>query len=254
MLIWHNPLGYYTYCTLLSHHGQCVFFLSYQYDQNIALFDHNGKRISTVSEEKTWLEFIPFIENSPINVIKLRELLQTHPDTEFVNNVCNDIRQTSMLIWHTPLGYYNYCTLLSHHGQWRCSSSPISTIRILHFSPRQVKTVLIHRNKWATISSMVNKLRELLQTHPDTEFVNNVCNDIREGVDPMITNADLLTFEYWNNLSARSQPVIVKDLIDKECEKGFLSGPYKIPPFKKYRVSPLGLAINRWIFNKWNKL
>jgi hypothetical protein len=33
-----------------------------------------------------------------------------------------------------------------------------------------------------------------------------------------------------------------KDLIDKECEKGFLSGPYNIPPFKKYTVSSLGLA------------
>ena len=46
------------------------------------------------------------------------------------------------------------------------------------------------------------KLRELLQTHPDTEFVNNVCNDIREGFDPMITNADLLTFECRNNFSS----------------------------------------------------
>jgi hypothetical protein len=62
----------------------------------------------------------------------------------------------------------------------------------------------------------------------------------------MITNADLLTFEYRNNLSARSQPAIVKDLIAKECEKGFLSGPYKIPPFKKYRVSPLGLAEGKY--------
>jgi hypothetical protein len=62
----------------------------------------------------------------------------------------------------------------------------------------------------------------------------------------MITNADLLTFECRNNFSARSQPAIVKDLIDKQCEKGFLSGPYKIPPFKKYRVSPLGLAERKY--------
>jgi hypothetical protein len=38
----------------------------------------------------------------------------------------------------------------------------------------------------------------------------------------MITNADLSSFECRNNFSARSQPAIVKDLIDKECEKGFL--------------------------------
>lgn len=72
------------------------------------------------------------------------------------------------------------------------------------------------------------KLRELLQTHPDIEFVNYVCNGIRDGFDTMITNADLLTFECKNNVSARSQP----DLIDKECEKGLLSGAYTIPPFK----------------------
>ena len=121
--------------------------------------------MSAVSEEKKWLEFIPFIENSPINVIKLRELLQTHPDIE---------------------------------------------------------------------------------------FLNYVCNGIRDGFDTMITNADLLTFECRNNFSARSQPAIVKDLIDKECEKGFLSGPYKIPPFKKYRVSPLGLA--EWKYSKKKRL
>jgi hypothetical protein len=56
------------------------------------------------------------------------------------------------------------------------------------------------------------------------EFANYVCNGIRDGFDTMITNADLLTFECRNNFSARSQPAIVKDLIDKECEKGFLSG------------------------------
>ena len=79
--------------------------------------------MSTVSEEKKWLEFIPFIENSPINFIMLRELLQTHPDIE---------------------------------------------------------------------------------------FVNYMCNGIRDGFDTMITNADLLTFECRNIFSARSQPAIVK--------------------------------------------
>ena len=69
---------------------------------------------------------------------------------------------------------------------------------------------------------------------------------IRDGFDTMIKNADLSTFECRNNFSARSQPAIVKDLIDKECEKGFLSGPYNIPPFKKYRVSSLGLAEGKY--------
>jgi hypothetical protein len=38
----------------------------------------------------------------------------------------------------------------------------------------------------------------------------------------MITNADLLSFECRNNFSARSQPAIIKDLIDKECrDRGY---------------------------------
>ena len=77
----------------------------------------------------------------------------------------------------------------------------------------------------------VIKLRELLQTHLDIEFVNYVCNGIRDGFDTMNTNADLLTFECRNNFSPRSHPAIVKDLIDKEYEKGFLSGLYIIPQF-----------------------
>lgn len=73
-----------------------------------------------------------------------------------------------------------------------------------------------------------------------------MCNGIRDGFDTMDTNADLSTFGCRKNFSARSQPAIVKDLIDKECEKGFLSGPYKISPFKIYRVSLLGLAEGKY--------
>ena len=114
--------------------------------------------MSTVSEEKKWLEFIPFIENSPINVIKLRELLQTHPDIE---------------------------------------------------------------------------------------FVNYVCNGIRNGFDTMITNADLLTFECRNNFSSFTACYCQRFDWQRMRER-FLSGPYKIPPFKKYRVSPLGLAEGKY--------
>ncbi|CAG2252634.1 unnamed protein product [Mytilus edulis] len=62
----------------------------------------------------------------------------------------------------------------------------------------------------------------------------------------MIKCTDLPTLECKNNFSARSQPLSVRELINKECEKGFLSGPYKIPPFNYYRVSPLGLAVGKY--------
>lgn len=89
-------------------------------------------------------------------------------------------------------------------------------------------------------------LRDLLQTHPDINFVNYLCSGINEGFDTMIKCTDLPTLECKNNFSARSQPLSVRELINKECEKGFLSGPYKIPPFNYYRVSPLGLAVGKY--------
>jgi hypothetical protein len=44
---------------------------------------------------------------------------------------------------------------------------------------------------------------ELLQTHPYIEFLNYVFNDIRDGFDTMITNADLLTIcaNEWADLT-----------------------------------------------------
>lgn len=48
-------------------------------------------------------------------------------------------------------------------------------------------------------------------------------------------------------LSARQDPKDVKELIDKECSKGYLYGPFDAPPFKSYRVRPLGwLAIGKY--------
>ena len=38
----------------------------------------------------------------------------------------------------------------------------------------------------------------------------------------------------------------MQELIDKECLKGYLYGPFKSHPFTTYRVSPLGLAIGKY--------
>ena len=47
-------------------------------------------------------------------------------------------------------------------------------------------------------------------------------------------------------LSARRNPSDVQELIEIECEQGFLHGPFSEPPFDKYRVSPLGLAVGKY--------
>ncbi|XP_071142052.1 ankyrin-3-like [Mytilus edulis] len=52
----------------------------------------------------------------------------------------------------------------------------------------------------------------------------------------MVSTTDLPTKECRNSLSARTQPDVVSELIEKEVFKGFLYGPFKDPPFQKYRI------------------
>ena len=47
-------------------------------------------------------------------------------------------------------------------------------------------------------------------------------------------------------MSARRNPSDVQDLIEKECSKGYLYGPFDKPPFDNFRVSPLGLTIGKY--------
>ena len=49
-----------------------------------------------------------------------------------------------------------------------------------------------------------------------------------------------------NLLSATQNSVTVHYLIDTECKNGFLYGPFDHPPFKHYRVSPLGVAVGKY--------
>ncbi|CAG2217078.1 unnamed protein product [Mytilus edulis] len=62
----------------------------------------------------------------------------------------------------------------------------------------------------------------------------------------MVSTTDLPTKECRNSLSARTQPDVVSELIEKEVFKGFLYGPFKDPPFQKYRVSPIGIAEGKY--------
>ncbi|CAG2204547.1 unnamed protein product [Mytilus edulis] len=62
----------------------------------------------------------------------------------------------------------------------------------------------------------------------------------------MVSTTDLPTKECRNSLSARTQPDVVSDLIEKEVFfKGFLYGPFK-DPFQNYRVSPIGIAEGKY--------
>ena len=52
-----------------------------------------------------------------------------------------------------------------------------------------------------------------------------------------------LTKNVKNLLSARRNHIAVQELIELECKKGFLYGPFDKPPFESYRVSPCITAL-----------
>ena len=67
-----------------------------------------------------------------------------------------------------------------------------------------------------------------------------------EGFDTLTPSVKLPNKECLNALSARKNASDVQQLIETECRKGFLYGPFDSPPFEHYRVSPLGIAIGKY--------
>ena len=81
-----------------------------------------------------------------------------------------------------------------------------------------------------------------MRDHPDKTFVEYLCSGLRNGFDALVKTNNITTKECNNNLSARLQGNVVTELIEKEVQKGFVYGPFSEPPFKNYRVSPIGVA------------
>jgi hypothetical protein len=77
----------------------------------------------------------------------------------------------------------------------------------------------------------IEKLAEELRSHPDINFAYYLLNGLRHGFDVMVKCETWETKEFTNNVSARSQPEIVSELTQTECEKGFVYGPFKSPLF-----------------------
>ena len=62
----------------------------------------------------------------------------------------------------------------------------------------------------------------------------------------MVPSITLPSIECRNLVSARRAATDVQKLIETECQKGFLYGPFDSPPFEHYRVSPLGIATGKY--------
>ena len=92
----------------------------------------------------------------------------------------------------------------------------------------------------------IDYLELLLQEYPDRSFVDSLLEGLRSGFHTGLLQIPARSFECKNNLSARRDPHTVKACLDSEVSKGYMIGPFKIPPFDCYRTSPLGLAERKY--------
>ena len=92
----------------------------------------------------------------------------------------------------------------------------------------------------------IDRLEFELRNHPDQTFVSYLISGLRNGFDTMVPSVTLPNKECRNLLSATQNSGTVRDLIETECNNGFLYGPFDHPPFQHYRVSPLGVAVGKY--------
>ena len=92
-----------------------------------------------------------------------------------------------------------------------------------------------------SVSSSVNvdRLAQLLISHPDQDSVTYVVDGFRFGFDIGFQGLLLNTFPR-NLLSARSNPSHVSEVIRKELTRRHTSGPFMSPPLWPFHCSPLG--------------
>ncbi|XP_061195402.1 uncharacterized protein LOC133203642 [Saccostrea echinata] len=77
-------------------------------------------------------------------------------------------------------------------------------------------------------------------------FVDSLITGLEKGFNTGITVLHNSTLECKNLLSARKQPEIVDKLLEYEMEKGYLDGPYDIPPYTIYRISPIRISQGKY--------
>ena len=82
--------------------------------------------------------------------------------------------------------------------------------------------------------------------NPDREFVDELIDVFREGAHLGIDELPEKSLICPNNLSARKQPTVVDELLQKEITQGYLIGPFPEPPFDVYRINPLSVAHKKY--------
>lgn len=57
-------------------------------------------------------------------------------------------------------------------------------------------------------------------------FVDFLCSGLEHGFDTLVSDTNLKTKECKNLLSARHNSAAVQELLETECTKGFVYGPF----------------------------
>ena len=87
----------------------------------------------------------------------------------------------------------------------------------------------------------VLNLQIAVSNHPNREFVNTLCLELREGA--RIGYSGPRHFHFSNNLPTASlNPEVVISNLAEEVAKGRTAGPFSSPAFENFQVSPIGLV------------
>ena len=87
----------------------------------------------------------------------------------------------------------------------------------------------------------VPSLVKALHVHPNQEFVSDLRNNLTNGARIGFTGSR--TKRFAKNLpTAFEHPEIVSENLANEVRLGRTAGPFDIPPFKNFQVSPIGLV------------
>ena len=92
----------------------------------------------------------------------------------------------------------------------------------------------------------ISELKSQLLNHPDTEYVNHLLSGLSKGFNTGFSYLPSSNFICHNLQNALKQPTIVTELLEKELSKGYIIGPFDVPPFPSYRINPIGLAERKY--------
>ncbi len=105
---------------------------------------------------------------------------------------------------------------------------------------------LFHAVRYLSTPVNIFRLSSELVHHPDPQFTKYLLPGLSHGFHPGVGNLPSESLICPNLQSALTEPETVDILIKKEIEANFMIGPFPVPPFNIFRVSPIGVATRKF--------